>query len=86
MKRFKAYERHQSYLLPPSPREWLPADHLAHSIDEVVDRLDLCEVFASYEGTKGQPPYHPEMMKLGQVAIDGTKLKANASKHKALSY
>ena len=25
-------------------------------------------------------------MKLGHVAIDGTKLKANASKHKAMSY
>ena len=156
MKRFKAYDTHQSYLLPPSPREWLPTDHLAYFIDNVIDQLDLCEVFASYEGTKGQPPYHPEMMvkvwlygycvgirssrkleralhedvgfrmlsgnqqpdywtlsefrrrhlaalrglfvqtvklaqraemvKLGQVAIDGTKLKANASKHKAMSY
>lgn len=156
MKRFKAYDTHQSYLLPPSPQEWLPADHLAYFIDNVVDQLDLCEVFASYEGTKGQPPYHPQMMvkvwlygycvgirssrrleralhedvgfrmlsgnqqpdywtlsefrrrhlaalrglflqtvrlaqraklvKLGQVAIDGTKLKANASKHRAMSY
>ena len=156
MKRFKAYDTHQSYLLPPSPRDWLPADHLAYFIDNVVDQLDLSEVFASYEGTKGQPPYHPQMMvkvwlygycvgirssrrleralhedvgfrmlsgnqqpdywtlsefrrrhlgalrglflqtvklaqraklvKLGQVAIDGTKLKANASKHKAMSY
>jgi len=156
MKRFKAYDTHQSYLLPPSPREWLPKDHLAYFIDNVVDQLDLCEVFASYEGTKGQPPYHPQMMvkvwlygycvgirssrrleralhedvgfrmlsgnqqpdhwtlsefrrrhlsalsglflqtvrlaqqaelvKLGQVAIDGTKLKANASKHRAMSY
>ena len=156
MKRFKAYDTHQSYLLPPSPREWLPADHLAYFIDNVVDQLDLGEVFASYEGMKGQPPYHPQMMvkvwlygycvgirssrkleralhedvgfrmlsgnqqpdywtlsefrrrhlgalrglflqtvrlaqraklvKLGQVAIDGTKLKANASKHKAMSY
>ena len=156
MKRFKAYDIHQSYLLPPSPREWLPSDHLAYFIDNVVDQLDLCEVYASYEGSKGQPPYHPEMMvkvwlygycvgirssrkleralhedvgfrmlsgnqqpdywtlsefrrrhlgalrglfvqtvklaqraklvKLGQVAIDGTKLKANASKHKAMSY
>jgi transposase len=25
-------------------------------------------------------------MKLGRVAIDGTKIKANASKHKAMSY
>jgi transposase len=156
MKRFKAYDTRQSYLLPPSPQEWLPSDHLAYFIDDVVDELDLWEVFAGYEGTKGQPPYHPEMMvrvwlygycvgirssrkleralyedvgfrmlsgnqqpdhwtlsefrrrhlgalkglflqtvklaqqaglvKLGQVAIDGTKLKANASKHRAMSY
>ena len=25
-------------------------------------------------------------MKLGRVAVDGSKLKANASKHKAMSY
>ena len=25
-------------------------------------------------------------MKLGRVALDGTKVKANASKHKAMSY
>jgi len=29
---------------------------------------------------------HAGMMKLGHVAIDGTKIKANASKHKAMSY
>ena len=26
------------------------------------------------------------LVKLGTVAIDGTKLKANASRHKAMSY
>jgi transposase len=26
------------------------------------------------------------LVKLGQVAVDGTKLKANASKHEAMSY
>lgn len=29
---------------------------------------------------------HAGLVKLGQVAIDGTKIKANASKHKAMSY
>jgi len=53
MKRFKAYNTRQNYLLPPSPQEWLPLDHLAHFIDDVVDRLDLSEMFAGYEGTKG---------------------------------
>ena len=27
-----------------------------------------------------------KLVKLGQIALDGTKVKANASKHKALSH
>jgi len=27
-----------------------------------------------------------KLVKLGQISLDGTKIKANASKHKALSY
>ncbi len=156
MKRFKAYEPKQGYLLPPSPKDWLPEGHLAHFIDQVVDELDLGAIYASYTEDGGQPPYHPRMMvkvwlyafargirssrkleralwedvgfrmlsgnqqpdhwtlsefrrrhlqalgdlfvqtvhlamraglvKLGQVAIDGTKIKAHASKHAAMSY
>ena len=29
---------------------------------------------------------HAGLAKLGHVALDGTKIKANASKHKAMSY
>jgi transposase len=29
---------------------------------------------------------HAREMKLGRIALDGTKIKVNASKHKALSY
>ena len=36
MKRFKAYDTQQSYLLPPSPREWLPADHLAYQLAGLI--------------------------------------------------
>ncbi len=156
MKTFRAYEPEQSYLLPPSPKDWLPPGHLAHFIDQVVDELDLGAIYVSYKDEGGQPPYHPRMMvkvwlyafargirssrkveralyedvgfrmlsgnqqpdhwtlsefrrrhlqalgdlfvqtvklaqgaglvKLGQVAIDGTRIKANASKHAAMSY
>lgn len=157
MKPFKPYAPHQTYVLPPCPKDWLPPDHLAHFIDEVVDQLDLSAIFRAYEGElRGQPPYHPVMMlkvwlyaytqgirssrrleralyedvalrmlsgnqqpdywtlsefrrrhlkalsdlfvqtvhlaqkaglvKLGQVALDGTKIKAYASKHAAMSY
>lgn len=156
-KTYRAYEPKQSFLLPPSPMDWLPAGHLAYFILDVIKELDLHAIHAFYEKeSRGQPPHHPEMMvalllygycvgipssrkierrtyedvafrvlaggqhpdhtrisefrrihgqalsglfvqvlklcqkaglvKLGHVAIDGTKIKANASKHKAMSY
>ena len=143
--------------MPAALQEWLPDDHLAYFISDVVDQLDMSEVTARYDRERrGGPPYHPRMMvkvllygycvgvassrriahrlhediafrvlaanntpdfrtisdfrkdnvdalsglfvqvlalcqqaglvKLGHVALDGTKVKANASKHKAMSY
>lgn len=158
MKTFRAYIPEQIYLLPPNLSEWLPEGHLASFVSDVVDQLDLQEIYASYgkRDDRGQPPYHPAMMskllvygyctgkfssrkvekatweevayrvlsadqhpdhdsisefrrrhlsvlpglflqvlklcqaaglvKFGHVALDGTKVKANASKHKAMSY
>lgn len=158
MRTFRPYAPEQIYLLPPNLAEWLPEGHLASFISDVVDQLDLHEIYASYEkrDDRGQPPYHPAMMskllvygyctgkpssrkiekatweevayrvlsadqhpdhdsiaefrkrhlsvlpglflqvlklcqaaglvKLGHVALDGSKVKANASKHKAMSY
>jgi transposase len=156
-KTFKSCDRKQMLLLPPSLLDWLPEGHLAHFILDVVEQLDLSDIYKSYQGsTRGQPPYDPKMMtallfyayctgipssrqiekrtyedvafrvitanrqpdhdsicdfrkrhlkalaglfvkilrlcqeaglvKLGHVALDGTKIKANASKHKAMSY
>lgn len=157
-KTFRPYLIDQAFLLPPDVRDWLPAEHLALFVSDVVDSLDLSAIFAFYEkgDGRGMPPYHPAMMvkllvygyctgktssrkieqatyddvpyrvlaanqhpdhdsiahfrklhltaladlfkqvlrmaeelgliKLGNVALDGTKIKANASKHKAMSY
>ena len=156
-KTYLPYEPDQQLLLPAALQEWLPDDHLAYFISDVVDQLDISEVTARYERERrGGPPYHPRMMvkvllygycvgvassrriaqrlhediafrvlaanntpdfrtisdfrkdnldalsglfvqvlalcqqaglvKLGHVALDGTKVKANASKHKAMSY
>jgi transposase len=156
-KGFRPYAPEQSELLPPSPRDWLPAEHLAYFLLDTVAKLDLRPLLARYERElRGYPPHHPRMMvglllyaycvgvassrriesktyediafrviaagqhpdhtcvsefrrqhldvlaglfvqvlalcqnaglvKLGHVALDGTKLKANASKHKAMSY
>ena len=142
--------------MPPSVRDWVPADSLAAFIDDLVDQLDLAPFLAAHDEPRGMPPYHPALMlkvllygyasgvtssrrlearlaadvgfmflagqarpdhktiasfrrrhlaafgalftqvlvlcqgaglvKLGRVALDGTKVKANASKHKAMSY
>jgi transposase len=156
-KPFRTYLPEQDLLLPPSLREWLPEDHLAYFVSDVVDQLDLSAIESVYEeDDRGQPPYHPRMMtkvllygycvgvfssrklqkrlvedvafrvlaagnqpdfrtlsdfrkkhlgaleklfqqvlrltletgtmKLGRVVLDGSKVKANASKHKAMSY
>ena len=153
---FRPYEPDQLLLLPPSLADWVPEDHLARFVSDVVDSLDLTAIEDTYDEERGYPPYHPRMMvkvllygyctgvyssrkiarqledsvafrflaagnqpdfrtlsdfrkrhggalaglfeqglrlcrkaglvQLGRVAIDGTKLKANASKHKAMSY
>jgi hypothetical protein len=40
-KRYRPYEPDDELLLPPSLRDWLPEDHLAYFVSEVVDNLDL---------------------------------------------
>ena len=142
-KTYLPYEPDQQLLLPAALQEWLPDDHLAYLISDVVDQLDMSEVTARYDRERrGVPPYHPRMMvkvllygycvwvassrriahRLHEdiafrvlaanntpdfrtisdfrkdnvdalsglfvqvLALDGTKVKANASKHKAMSY
>jgi transposase len=154
---FRPYQPDQSFLLPPSPRDWLPEEHLAYFISDLVETLDLSAFYKPYEGDgRRNQPFDPRMMvkvlvyayatgtfssrkiarkleedvayrvlgagnfpshrtvcefrqrhlerfeklmvqvvglaresglvKLGALVIDGTKVKANASKHKAMSY
>ena len=155
MTRFVTVNRDTAYLLPPSVDDWLPKDHLARFVVEIVDQLDLSELTRQYRGT-GSDAYHPSVMlglfiygyatgvfssrrieaatyesvafryiaaneqpdhdslctfrkrflkeiealfvqvlciarqmkllKLGAIALDGTKIHANASRHSALSY
>lgn len=152
---FITINREQPYLFPPSVQEWLPENHLARFVVDIVSQLDLRPLIAAYGG-KGSKAYHPEMLlallfysyatgvfssrkieratydsvasrylcgnthpdhdtistfrkrfldqlkplfaqiliiahamdflKLGKVSLDGTKVKANASKHHALSW
>ena len=47
---FRPYCLYQAYLLPQSPREWLPEGHLAFFLEEMVSLLDLRPIFERYEG------------------------------------
>jgi transposase len=157
-KNFRTCDLDQPFLLPPSLQDWLPENHLARFVAELVPGLDLSKIYGHYgrRDGRGKAAYHPVMMvrvllygycvgvmssrrierashddiafrylcadqhpdhdtisdfrrqhlpvlsqmftqvlqlcdkaglvKLGHVAIDGTKLQANASKHKAMSY
>jgi transposase len=155
MSNFRQVDRQTGFLLPPSVDEWLPEQHLARFVVEVIERLDLSLMVKSYRGS-GSASYHPSMLlgllvygyatgvfssrkleratydsvafrfiaandhpdhdtiatfrrrflaeiealfvgvlllaremgmlQLGTVALDGTKVHANASRHSALSY
>src|SRR5665213_1242707 len=62
-KTFRHYDPTQSFLLPPSLDDWLPEEHTARFIAEVVDEmLDLSSVYDSYVEASGAPPYDPAMM------------------------
>lgn len=155
IKKFIPTNRDQQYLFPPSIRDWLPEEHLARFVVDIVSELNLQPLADAYAG-KGHKAYHPEillsllfygyatgvfssrkiekatydsvafrfisanthpdhdtiatfrkrfleqlkplfvqilmlaremgLLKLGKVSLDGTKIKANASKHHALSW
>jgi transposase len=153
----KQEDRRQGLLLPPSPSDWLPQNHLAWFVIDAVDQLDIDALLEKYRTCgKGEQAYPPRVMlalliygyctgtfasrkiaaqiedsvafrviaagltpshrticrfreehldefqklfvqvvqlakeaglvKMGTIAIDGSKVKANASKHKAMSY
>jgi transposase len=53
-------DRDQPFLLPPDLRDWLPADHLAWFVLEVVDQLDLGPFLRGYRADgHGHPAYDP---------------------------
>ncbi len=60
--RFIAYEPDKPLLLPPDIRKWLPEDHLAFFISDMVDSLDLSQITDQYAHENGgHPAYHPAM-------------------------
>ena len=74
-------DRDQPFLLPPDLRDWLPTDHLAWFVLEVVDQLDLDPFLRAYRADgHGHPAYDPKTM-LGVLlyayAVGGALLAAD---------
>ena len=62
-KGYRTYLPEQELLLPQSLREWLPENHLAYFVSDVVDELNLSAIYEGYEKeSRGQPPYDPRLM------------------------
>jgi transposase len=60
---FLACDRDQAFLLPPDLREWLPTNHLAWFMLDVVDQLDLHPFLAAYRADgHGRAAYAPRML------------------------
>ncbi|MBF0455673.1 MAG: transposase, partial [Magnetococcales bacterium] len=58
---FRQFDRETLYLLPPSMDDWLPEEHLARFVVEIVGQLDLRKIKSTYAG-RGSKAYHPEML------------------------
>ncbi len=59
---FKPYHQGQTFLLPLSLEEVIPADHNARIISAVVDKMDLTNLYNTYDTTTGQNAFDPQML------------------------
>jgi transposase len=60
---FLSCDREQELLLPPSLRDWLPPEHFAWFVIDLVDELDLAAFYAAYRADgHGRAAHEPAMM------------------------
>ena len=60
---FVTADREQLMLMPPSMADWLPEDHLAWFVLDVVAELDMSAFLAGYRADgRGGAAYHPDIM------------------------
>jgi hypothetical protein len=77
-KSYRPWTPTQSYLLPPSPLEWLPKDHLAYFVLDLVSQLDLSAIEAldqartldPRDDDDDEPPQAPTDMPSNSVPTD----------------
>lgn len=61
MAKFKPYTTEQGELIPTYLSEWVPDNHLARLISDIVDQLDLSKMTDRYSN-RGEEAYHPAML------------------------
>ena len=63
-KSFRTWNPEQTLLLPPSPVDWLPENHLVFFLLDLAGELDLEEIHAVYrqKDPRGEKAYEPRMM------------------------
>jgi len=58
---FKEYNQGQGTIFPENLGDYIPENHAVRLVSEVVDRLDIQPIMATYKGG-GTSSYHPRMM------------------------
>jgi transposase len=62
-KTFREWNVEQSMMFPPRVQDFVPSDHLAHFVRNLVlEQLNLKRIMDQYSEGRGYPPYHPAMM------------------------
>ncbi|MGC1122118.1 MAG: transposase, partial [Candidatus Methanofastidiosia archaeon] len=59
--KFLLYDQHQEWLLPKSVQDYVPENHIARTVSDIIDHLDMTSIITSYDH-RGAPAYHPRMM------------------------
>jgi transposase len=60
---YQSYSPEQGYLLAPNPLEWLPDDHLAYQVRDLIAEFDLARIYSAYsQDGRGAPAFAPQMM------------------------
>lgn len=57
-KTYRPWSPHQSFLLPPSPDEWLPEGHLVYFLLDLVEQLDLSAIETPIQARGGSTSMH----------------------------
>ena len=69
MSHFRTCDRATRYLLPPSVEDWLPENHLARFVVEIVDQLDVSSMTHQYRGTGSAPYHNPEVCRQSRMMV-----------------